>query len=673
VAFDPELEAEGKEIHKTISLFYEKTLPAFTWPSGTELVEAGGEGDTDLVKGPDVTAYHYYPFLFAEVFPRVSYSDVRMVALSGQLYAEYLLLRDKLMDDQIGRRTLLWYRTFLYAGFLHEKSLGVLHSLFAPDSSFWQHFTAYHQEFTRSVFREKTRHLGALTAYPKEELHRIAIGKSAMAKASPTALAVLGHDEEKIEPLAASQDLVAIARQLYDDLLDWKKDYHRKSYSYLLTHVIMKHGFEQDVQAGNQPDVKTIGQILYYSGLAEALLDEANNYYREAACGIEGLNCSRWVKYIQHLQQDCQRLRNDLSEIRNKTLTVYQSPSKKKSASLSSALDQAIYFLESGQRPEGYWSDFRNSAGESTEWVTGYVGTALSRVEKVTDTLVRARDWITNKQFPQGGWGYHQGVVVDADSTSWCLLFLASLQSQPEIRSKAVEVLKTHQSHTDGGFRTYLVPDSIRGYMGVSDDVDCSGWCSSQLCVTAVAVLALLRNGLTRNSEEIQGALDYIREQQQDAGYWEAYWWEGRMYSTYHCVKVLRAAGAVKDDQCCQRAVQWLLTTQLEDGSWNNGVMGEGRPFHTALALQALLAVGEESAWQAANRGIRWLLQEQVDDGSWRSYTMLRIPYPWTHYPWKEHLWREENTGTGIIIRDHRRYFTTATVLNALLQARSLG
>ncbi len=344
----------------------------------------------------------------------------------------------------------------------------------------------------------------------------------------------------------------------------------------------------------------------------------------------------------------------------------------KDSVSLSFALDQAAHFLESGQWPEGCWGDFHTSAGVSTGWVTGYVGLSLGQSGESFDALARAHRWSLDNQLSQGGWAYHPRLPADADSTSWCLLFLARLGGEREALSKAVESLKAHQSPVDGGFSTYLAPSPIREIMGLSDSTDFSGWCSSQVCVTAVVTQALLQSGLERNSEEIQAALDHIRRQQDKAGYWEAYWWDGRMYSTCHCIKALKMAGTDEDERCCQKAGQWLLSIQLEDGSWNNGVRGEGKPFHTALAVQALLETGGKSAREAAVQGIRWLLQKQVGNGSWRSYAILRVPHPWVLCPWKEQH-SEGNEGTGIIVRDQHRLFTTATVLVALLAYRAVA
>jgi len=672
MALDSELEAEGKRVHDIVSAFYRKIEPIFA-PQDVKPVPAGFEDSSDLVKGPEVTAYHYYPFLFAEEFPQVAIENVRQVAVAGQFYAERLLLQDKLIDEQMGEQTLLRHRAFLSTALLHEESLAILHSLFSSDSPFWRYLAGYHQEFAQAVFLERVKHLQTLSPYSEEEMRSIARGKSALAKASPTALAVLAGDGEKIEPLTTSQDFVAVAYQLYDDLQDWKKDYQRKNHSYLLTKIILEHGFETDLQAGAGPDAKTIGQILYYSGLAEGLLEEADHFYQEALHSVEGLNCPYWVKYVQRLQANCRRLKTDLSDIRKKTRSIYQRASREESVPLPLALSRAIHFLEESQSSEGYWSDFRNSAGESREWVTGYVGTALSRAGGNVNVSSKARDWITNNQFPEGGWGYHRGVVVDADSTSWCLQFLAGMGNETETRARAIEILKIHQSATDGGFRTYSAPDSIRKYMRVSDDIDCSGWCSSQTCVTGVALQTLLTSGGECAAKQIQGALEYIRRQQDESGCWEAYWWDGRMYSTYHCAKALRMAGTEEDERYCQRASRWLLSIQLEEGSWHNGIAGVGRPFYTALAVQALLETGGEPAWEAASRGVRWLLHEQVTDGSWQSYPMLRIPYPWTRCPWKESAWREENEGTGIIVRDQHRLFTTATVLMSLVAYQTVA
>ena len=668
---DSRLTEEGEKVAAVAAAYYAELEGGFEKPVDIGPAQQQAIVTSKFDQGVNLSVYHYYPFFFIDELPQISVEKVRQVALAGYIYTQHLFRLDALIDRDIGEHDPARCKTFLQAALLHEKSLNILHSLFAPDSPFWHYLDIYHKEFSRAVFLEGAKHVGRISPYPDEERQQIARGKSAMAKVSVAALAILAQDEAKIAPLTTSQDWAAEGLQLYDDVNDWKRDYRKKSYSYPLTRIITEGGFESKMVDGTPPDAKTIGQVLYYSGFAQNLLEHVENCYQEALCSIDGLNCPNWVAYVEQLWGKCRKLKDDLNQIKDRTLSVYQKPAKNCPVPLPSVVEQARHFLESGQTDQGYWGDFHTTAFLSTGWVTGYVGAALGADRTSADVLANARRWLFDNQIPQGGWAYDEHLPIDADSTSWCLIFLSGLEGKTEL-SQGINALLTHQMAGDGGFRTYAISDPIREFMHLDVSTDFSGWCSSQLCVTAVAVQALLGAGLERDAQEIQSALAYIRKQQESDGYWESYWWDGRVYGTCHAIKALQMAGLDKGDKRrCHKAVQWLLRVQLKNGSWNNGIAGNGRPFHTALAIQALLSIGESKIQEAVAKGINWLLQEQVDDGSWRSYAILRVPHPWTLFPWEEHF-LEQNNGTGVIVRDHLRQFTTATVLGALMDYQAV-
>jgi len=660
--------AEGKTVAESIATWHTELAALFWTQAGKS---AANEPDpripAGLMEDSEVTEGHYYPFLFADAFPRVSPEKVRQVAIAGHLYAKHLVIQDRLIDDQMGKENPEKCLCILLADLLHEKSLAILHALFIPDSSFWRFLQDYHREFVRAVFLETIKHKDRISSYTEEERRQIAIGKSALAKAATAALAVLANQGEKISRLAASQDWFADGMQLYDDLKDWKKDFQLGQYSHLLNRILIEGGFAAETRTGSKPSIKSIGQVLYYSGMAEELLDRVDRACLEAIGIVEEIRCPGWIEYIESRRAECHSLKADLNQIRKKTTAIYLEPAQPSETSIPSAIERGVRFLVSGQRAEGCWSDFRNSAGESTDWVTGYVGAILKRIKGTDETVAKSSAWLRENRFPQGGWGYHRGVVMDADSTAWCLSFLADSTADADVCVKAATALLEFHKPAEGGFSTYADPDPIREYMGLERDTDITGWTSSHLCVTAAAVQALLHGGWEAHAPVIQAALEFIRRRQHQEGYWESYWWDGRMYGTCQSVMALSLSGAVGVERHCRRAVRWLSQKQSADGGWNNGSTGISRPFYTALAVRTLIKAGSgKKAEAAVQRGIAWLLREQASDGSWRSYPVLRIPFPWDHLPWEEKEWREDHNGSGIIIRDHHRFFTTATVLEAL-------
>jgi squalene cyclase len=342
---------------------------------------------------------------------------------------------------------------------------------------------------------------------------------------------------------------------------------------------------------------------------------------------------------------------------------------------LRRSLDSAVGFMEEKANPDGCWSDFLTLAGESVYWVTGYVGYALARSaalqgeEEKKRLLLSAGSRILERQGEDGGWGYGPGVPSDADSTSWCLLFLSGLGTQSaESRQKALSFLLKHQSPLDGGFRTYAKPSEVGRYMMLDGSVSFEGWSSSQMCVTPVAAHALAEAGSTVGLER---ALGCVRRGQVEEGYWEPYWWSERLYSTVHCMELLMARGTAEDARLVGRAQDWIAKTQLASGAWSDSPEAGGVPFSTGLALSGLMAGPRNSFSDNVRRGVEWLLTDQLPDGSWSAHHILRIPHPSTTEPWKQSYWKPDGKAINAVIKDQRRLYTTATVFTALSEFES--
>jgi squalene cyclase len=271
---------------------------------------------------------------------------------------------------------------------------------------------------------------------------------------------------------------------------------------------------------------------------------------------------------------------------------------------------------------------------------------------------------LLERQGADGGWSYGPGVPSDADSTSWCLLFLSRLGVQgEESRDRASRFLLAHQNVDDGGFRTYARPSEVARYMMLDANVSFVGWSSSQMCVTPVAGQALAAAGSRLG---VGKALGYVRSSQAEDGFWEPYWWSERLYSTVNCMEFLKSAGTGEDAELVGRAQDWIVRTQLPSGAWSESPSIAGVPFSTALALRGLMLAPRPDLAQNIMKGAAWLLTDQLTDGSWNPHHILRIPHPSTMEPWKQPYWRQDGKAIGAVIKDHRRLYTTATAFTAL-------
>ncbi len=326
---------------------------------------------------------------------------------------------------------------------------------------------------------------------------------------------------------------------------------------------------------------------------------------------------------------------------------------------LEKACSNALEFIMKNRNPNSMWNDFITPAGESEDWPTGYIGYILSNLQNRDDNLVNILKEIGNKliknQGLDGGWGYHYGVPPDTDSTANCLLFLENIGiSSDEIINNGIRFLIKHQT-PNGGFSTYRNPRPILRYINFPANSSCDGWCSEHLCVTPMALNAIIKFNKNEFSENVNNAYKIICEKQTVNGSWPAYWWTEDYYSTYYCSKVLGYINKEEYNQRILKSCEWTSKNQNTDGGWVNSTVNISCPFYTALAVKTLLIVPDRFEVNIQN-GIKYLIKSQKDDRSWIGFPKMRIPHPKDIDPSQPQSECE----------DHNRLFTTATVLSAL-------
>ena len=249
--------------------------------------------------------YHSYPFLFREEFPSVDDTAITTLAVAGVFYLNHLCLVDDVVDSPDAPQI---YKLFL-SPLLHEEALKRLGTLFAGDSPFWTELSSYHREFAAAMLQEQARHTGKVTAFRDGEAFSIAKGKSALSKMTTTALALLAGRPETIRTLSASQDCFNAARQMYDDVKDWRADYLDRRYSSLLTAALVELG-------GGDSGLHAVSAQLHYGGHIDKSLTQAAAWCDEALESVSDLRVPGWVRLVHSLQAQVVRLRDDLARIR---------------------------------------------------------------------------------------------------------------------------------------------------------------------------------------------------------------------------------------------------------------------------------------------------------------------------------------------------------------------
>lgn len=676
------LKAFGQAVHTAVEAvtdnFYEEMVTLIPPEEQVEMRQRRADRDAANPSG-DVSFYDYYPYLFAQSFPELPPEQMRYLAFASRFCLDFLIAADKLIDGQVKDgwvvdRAYVVLRT----GWLQQQAMIQFAALFGDRSPFWQYLNSYYMEYATAVFAEKALFVDQLRPYAWEEMAKISAGKVAMAKSIPTALAILTGQDAQIPAWERSLDLVAVAYQLLDDLRDWKEDYGSQTYSYLLAQAIENGGLTTQVESGQMPPEKTVGQYIYFTGLAESLLHHAHDLYNQAIEAVDACPNPVWSQHVNFLQRHNWRLRTDLWEIREQTILQQLSQREptihlKAPAALDKAINAGLDFLCRCQLPEGHWLDWGLTVGSAREYVTAYIGRALTETTGwdhplLKEGLPRAQQWLLRQQQQQtGGWGWHQELTADADTTSNSLIFLSRMNGcDTRSLDAARNYLLENQNQQDGGIQTYraahIVATLKSGNLWWPQiPIDkYQGWLSSTTSLTALGLQALLYNANLAEEEALQQMLAYLQATQAQDGSWPAYWWRGRNFSTHACVNAMVQLG---ETECVANAATWFNQQQRADGGWgdeSDDVQEASHPLHTALAVDALLLAEDHET--AVTQGVSWLLAQQEPEGSWAPSPMLLVPDPDELKPW---LPGANCQGRGM---DNNKLFTTATVLEALFR-----
>ncbi|GAB6053256.1 squalene--hopene cyclase [Magnetospira thiophila] len=144
--------------------------------------------------------------------------------------------------------------------------------------------------------------------------------------------------------------------------------------------------------------------------------------------------------------------------------------------------------------------------------------------------------------------------------------------------------------------------------------------------VTARCLGFLAQLGHRRDHPNVKAACDFLIRSQLEDGSWFGRWGANYIYGTWSVLNALNVVGEDMTAEPVQKAVHWLKSRQQADGGWGESCSSyyPGReaedtvstPSHTSWALLGLMAAGETDS-DAVRRGIDWLLKAPREGGKW--------------------------------------------------------
>ena len=148
--------------------------------------------------------------------------------------------------------------------------------------------------------------------------------------------------------------------------------------------------------------------------------------------------------------------------------------------------------------------------------------------------------------------------------------------------------------------------------------------------------------------EALKAGIDWLSAHQEpDGSYWGR-WGVNYVYGTGAVLPALIAAGVPAGDPRVADGVRWLVEHQNADGGWGEDLRsyvepgwagrGASTASQTAWALLGLMAADERDN-PATTRGVEWLVSTQTEDGTWDEPWFTGTGFPWD-FSLNYHLYR---------------------------------
>ncbi len=276
-----------------------------------------------------------------------------------------------------------------------------------------------------------------------------------------------------------------------------------------------------------------------------------------------------------------------------------------------------------------------------------------------TPAMTRSADWLLDREIRRkgdwsvkrphtepSGWAFEfqNDWYPDIDDTAMVMLAFPHLQAsnqkaQAETAKRAIDWLLAMQS-SDGGWAAFDVDNNweILTHVPFADhnamlDPTCAD-------ITGRTLEALAANGFDRNHPACRRAIEYLIRTQLADGSWYGRWGVAYIYGTCFALRGLRAMNEDDHEPYIQRANEWLRSIQNPDGGWGESCASYDNelytyevstPTQTAWALMGLMAGGDTYS-SSVQYGIEYLVRTQSEDGTWPEDLATGTGFPKVFY-----------------------------------------
>jgi squalene-hopene/tetraprenyl-beta-curcumene cyclase len=299
----------------------------------------------------------------------------------------------------------------------------------------------------------------------------------------------------------------------------------------------------------------------------------------------------------------------------------------------------------------------------SPVWDTAIVAICLheSGIPADHPALKRCGEWLMTKEIRfRGDWQYKNPTKAepsgwvfefenkwnpDVDDTAMVLLALRKIPTddpnkRDECFQRGLKWMMTFQCR-DGGWAAFD-KDCTKGVLEKVPFADHNAMLDPECADITARILELLGyEGYSVTHPQVERAIRYIRDQQEDDGSWYGRWGVNYIYGTWQVLRGLRAMNLDMNQPWLLKARSWLESVQHADGGWGERCntyddpvfkgQGPSTASQTAWAVMGLCAFGDPNL-PSLRRGIEYLIRAQNEDGSWTEQETTGTGFPKVFY-----------------------------------------
>jgi len=299
----------------------------------------------------------------------------------------------------------------------------------------------------------------------------------------------------------------------------------------------------------------------------------------------------------------------------------------------------------------------------SPVWDTAIVAICLRESGLPADhpALKQAADWLISKEIRfRGDWQYKNPAEAepsgwvfefenkwnpDVDDTAMVLLALRKIPTdnpakRDECFLRGLTWMLTFQCK-DGGWAAFD-KDCTKGVLEKVPFADHNAMLDPECADITARILELLGyEGYDLGHPQVQKALRFIREHQEEDGSWYGRWGVNYIYGTWQVLRGLRALNLNMTEPWLVNARAWLESVQHEDGGWGERCntyddpvfkgQGPSTASQTAWAVMGLSAFDDPNL-PSLRRGVEYLIHTQNADGSWTEHETTGTGFPKVYY-----------------------------------------